>query len=312
MAVAYLYDADGHDQPVNLTQIDFGSIAESQLVWLDLTHEELQSAPNLPIIASDLAVRRADDFEISVADGSYAFRFGIPRTDGGTQDMFVAVGPSWVITAEPQRPDLFDQFIESDWGETIKGNLTSTAFAASLLTRFFDATHIETAEIEARVDKLDELILRSREKSAPLAQLATLRHRLAVIRQRLAPQRSIVYAMGRPDFQTELTAQDHETLAELRGSADRLDDEVARARESIIGSFELYAARVGHDTNRLLKALTIVTVVTGVVGAVGGVFGMNFETPFPHTGLLGFGIVTAGSLLLSLAVVAWVMLRKWA
>jgi magnesium transporter len=311
MAVAYLYDANGHDQPLDLSKVDFAALSDSQVVWLDLTHGELQSTPNLPAIASGLASRRPDDFEISVDQGCYGFRFNISRADGGTQDMFVAVGPSWVITAEPERPAIFDQFIESDRGETIKGNLTATAFTASLLGRFFDATHIETAEIEAKIDMLDELILRSREKRAPLSELAVLRHRLGIIRQRLAPQRSIVYALSRPDFQTEIDQLDHAVLAELRNAADRLDDEVARARDSIIGSFGLYAARAGHDTNHLLEALTIVTVVTGVVGAIGGIFGMNFETPFPHTGLDGFIVVVAGSVFLSLAVVGWVLQRKW-
>jgi magnesium transporter len=311
MAAAYLYDADGHDQPLDFPEIDFSALSDSQLVWLDLTHEELRSTANLPAIALSMASRRSDDFEISVAQGCYSFQFSIPRADGGTQDMFVAVGPSWIITAEPQRPRVFDQFIESDHGETIKGKLTATAFAASLLARFFDAAHVETAGLEARVDKLDELILRSREKRAPLTELAALRHRLAAIRQRLAPQRSVVYALSRPDFQMEIDPQDHVILTELRTAADRLDDEVARARDSIIGSFGLYAARAGHDTNHLLKALTIVTVVTGVVGAVGGIFGMNFETLFPHTGLDGFIVVTVSSMLLSLAIVAWVMLRKW-
>ena len=310
MGKAYLYDANGHDQSIEPAEIDFGSIADNQLVWVDVRDDELSATPNLPPVALQLS-RQADEFEISVSDGCYAFHFGVPDAAGGTQQMLVAVGPCWVITIEPQRPDLFDRFIESDWGETIKGNLTATAFAASLLARFFDATHLETAEIEARVDKLDEIILRSREKRAPLTQLSVLRHRLAVIRQRLVPQRTIVYAMGRPDFQAEIDLEDHAVLAELRKAADRLDDEVARAREAIIGSFGLYAARSGHETNRLLQALTIVTVTTGVVGSVGGIFGMNFDTPFPHTGLLGFTLVTVGSLLLSLGVVAWVMLRKW-
>jgi hypothetical protein len=41
---------------------------------------------------------------------------------------------------------------------------------------------------------------------------------------------------------------------------------VARARETIIGSFDPYTTRVAQETNQLVKALTIATVVTGVIG----------------------------------------------
>ena len=47
---------------------------------------------------------------------------------------------------------------------------------------------------------------------------------------------------------------------------ERLEDDIARARETMIGSFELYASRVAQDTNQLVKVLTVATVITGIIG----------------------------------------------
>ena len=63
--------------------------------------------------------------------------------------------------------------------------------------------------------------------------------------------------------------------------------------------------------SQLLKALTIATVITGIVGAVAGVFGMNFDTPIPHTGMNGFLLVTGGMLFASVALVAVALWRRW-
>jgi len=86
---------------------------------------------------------------------------------------------------------------------------------------------------------------------------------------------------------------------------------VARARETIIGSFELYTTRVAQDTNQLVKALTIATVITGVIGCAAGVFGMNFDTPFFHSGLVGFLGVTLAMVMTSIAIVIIAVWRRW-
>jgi len=92
---------------------------------------------------------------------------------------------------------------------------------------------------------------------------------------------------------------------------ERLEDDVSRARETVIGSFELYSSRVAQDTNQLVKILTIATVITGVIGAVAGIFGMNFDTPFAHAGLPGFLLVTGAMIAVSAAIVLLALWRRW-
>ena len=303
---AILYDAGGHDRDVDLNAIDIDRLGKQQLLWVDRTGseavqlpEQLQSALGAPDDAGSLEI--FDQF----------YRFCIPTLDLDGTCLRFAVGNSWVLTASERRPKFFDEFVEADQGETLKGKMTSTAFMASLLMRHLDGLREEIAGVDVAIDKLDDTILRGREKRSPLTSLAALRRRLANLRSVLKGQRSVVHGLIAPDFLAHVSEADREFLTEANRLFERLEDDVIRARETVIGSFDLYASRVAQDTNQLLKVLTIATVITGVIGAVAGVFGMNFDTPIAHSGLAGFLAVTGAMVVVSIAIVAVAIWRRW-
>ncbi|MEI9905309.1 MAG: hypothetical protein WDN06_16180 [Asticcacaulis sp.] len=51
--------------------------------------------------------------------------------------------------------------------------------------------------------------------------------------------------------------------------------------------------------------------MTGIIGAVAGIFGMNFDTPFAHTGVSGFITVTAAMAASAIAFIGLAVWRKW-
>ena len=63
---------------------------------------------------------------------------------------------------------------------------------------------------------------------------------------------------------------------------------VDHARELVNGSFDLFTTRTAEATNDLVRRLTFITMMLGVIGAIAGIFGMNFETPYTQTGVVGF------------------------
>lgn len=303
---AILYDAGGHDRDLDLDAIDIDRLGKQQLLWVDLVGpaatdlpEQMQSALGAPDDAGSLEI--FDQF----------YRFCIPTRELDDSCLRFAVGKSWVLTASEHRPKFFDEFVEADQGETLKGKMTSTAFMASLLMRHLDGLREEIAGVDVAIDKLDDTILRGREKRSPLTSLAALRRRLASLRSVLRGHRSVVHGLIAPDFLAHVSEADRAFLVEANRMFERLEDDVTRGRETVIGSFDLYASRVAQDTNQLLKVLTIATVITGVIGAVAGVFGMNFDTPVAHSGLLGFLAVTGAMVAVSVGIVALAIWRRW-
>lgn len=303
---AILYDAAGHDREVPLDSIEIDTLGKEQLLWVDLTDRERVLLPR-ELQAALGAVDNVGSLEIF----DQFYRFGIPLREPPKSCLRFAVGQSWVVTASESRPKFFDEFLEADQGETLKGRMTATALIASLVMRHLDGFREDIASVDVAIDKLDETILRGREKRSPLTSLAALRRKLSNLRSILTDQRSVIHGLIAPDFLAHVSDADREFLVEVNRVFERLEDDIARARETVIGSFELYASRVAQDTNQLIKVLTIATVITGVIGAVAGVFGMNFDTPVAHSGFPGFLLVTGAMIAVSLSIVGLAVWRRW-
>jgi magnesium transporter len=309
MTRALLYDATGKDREIQLKELKLSKLGTNQLLWIDTTWKESEAPKNFPEKIRESLASAGEAGALEILDDHYRFAVSV-RGDDKAKLAFV-VGNSWLVTLADERPAFFDDFIEADRGETLKGRMTPTAMAASLLLRHVDEYRADVAGIDSAIDKLDETILRSREKRTPLTTLAALRRRVSRLRAILSDQRGVIHGLITPDFLAHVDEGDHPYLIQINRAFERLEDDVVRARETVVGAFELYATRVAQDTNQLVKALTIATVITGIIGAVAGVFGMNFDTPVSHSGLPGFLIVTAGMFAAAIAITGIAFWRRW-
>lgn len=304
-----LYDAGGHDQECDLHTVDVSELTSEQLLWVDVSGAEAAEIGTLPEPLREAVRAGRQGAQLRMFDGFY--RFSLPLFERPGKFLTFIVGKTWILTIADQREAYFAEFVESDQGETLKGRLSPTAFMAALLMRHYDAFRGLVLNIDRSIDQLEDSILRSREKRPPLHTLAELRRRVGDLRAVLSEQRGIVRGLTTPDFLAEVDDSDRDFLADVNRAFERAEEDVVRARETVLGSFDLYATRVAQDTNTLLKALTIITVITGLVGAVAGIFGMNFDTPIPHSGLFGFLIVDAAMFVASAAIIALALWRRW-
>ena len=308
---ALLYNAAGHDEAMATADIDFAGLNKNKLLWIDGPADKLVTLKALPEDVARAIHADAQTATLEIFDSCYRFFVPVLDSNNAIRQLTFLVGKGCLITICDQRPGFMDRFVETDRGETLNGKLTPSALAASLLSELLDDYRKGIADIDKKIDKLDENILRVREKKAPLATLATLRRRVSRLRSSLGDMGGTIHALTRPDFLAHIDACDHTHFENTARILDRLDDAVARARETIIGSFDLYTTRVAQDTNQLVKALTIATVITGVIGCAAGIFGMNFDTPFFHSGAVGFLEVTAAMVMTSLAIVGIAIWRRW-
>lgn len=305
---AILYDAAGHDREQDLGALDFTTLGPEQLLWVDISSFD-PATDNLPSEIGACAEPLDNLGSLQIFDDHYRFAVLLPDRD--RSKLGFVVSKTWLITQSESRPSFLDEFLDADRGETLKGRMSPTALMAALLMRQLEAFRDEVASVDNAIDKLDDTILRSREKRAPLKILAALRRRVAGLRAGLADQRAVIHSLIGPDFFAHVGQSDQPFLIETNRIFERLEDDISRARDTVIGSFELYASRVAQDTNQLIKALTIATVVTGIIGAVAGLFGMNFDTWIPHTGMTGFVVVTGSMIVASVALIAVAIWRRW-
>jgi len=323
---AYLYNADGHDQRMELDERCVADLGERSLLWVDVLGRDRAELDRLarlfdldPSSIRSL-LRPQDDFYVDNY-GDY-FQFDVlalaPADAQNAEDAFLhrhpvhlefLVGPRWVITVHEEELPFFRAFRAQDKGETLIGALTAPALAASLLdwhlTGYFEAI----AELEASVDRLDDAILTRSAKRTLLAGIVALRRRVAQLRRLLVAQRVVFYGLSRPDFAHAVEAAAHYRSLERR--FERSVDAADHARELVDGSFELFTTRTAESTNVLVRRLTFITMLLGAIGAVAGIFGMNFDTPYARSGLVGFWLVVGGLIIATVVGVEIARRRNW-
>ena len=295
---AYFYDAEGADREVEPSD---GEALQSVAKVLALSDEAMH------LIVGGGERNQLDSFEDH-------FQFSLPVAPGSTgqsERVDYLVAKRWLLTVRDGDLAYFDDFHAKDRGESLSGRLTPAALAASLLGWHLEAYRTDISTVEKLIDRIDEQVLAEREHRPPLAALAKLRLRVSVLRSRLGEHRPIIHGMLRSDFAHVAGFPHAEYFLILERRFERTEDLVDRAREIIVGSFELYATRTAQDTNQLVKMLTLVTVVIGLAGAIAGIFGMNFDTPIPKTGLIGFYAAVGSMVVLSVSAFALAVWRKW-
>ena len=319
MSQAFLYDSQGQDREVELTPKTLAAITKKQLLWVDLTRseqDELRAAGKilslqpeaLALIETPPEPAQLDKFKDHV-------QFGLPlpppHSRRASNRLDFLIGQKWLLTVRDGEVAFLERFRDQDKAETLTGNLTPAALAASLLDWHLEDYNKALAEIEASIDKIDEDVLQSKEKRPPLSTLAAMRRRVSRLREALSEHRPIIHGLLRPDVHSIAEAPAAAHYQRLETHFDRVEDGLKQVTESVVSSFDLYATRTAQDTNRLIRALTLVTVITGFIGAIAGVFGMNFDAPFSHSGMMGFEIVTGSMVGLSLLLILVAFWRKW-
>ncbi|HUP27018.1 MAG TPA: CorA family divalent cation transporter [Chloroflexia bacterium] len=317
---AYLFDADGQDQEVQVSESLISNLSQRHILWIDveghdeqeltevgrLIHLHRQSLRNLlnPIGRPRLDIY-GEYFQVNVV----AIRQKDRHYEPLELDLFS--GPNYVVTFHHEPIEFLNNFNEQIQGDTQIGQLNAASFLAALLDWHISSYFGVLDRLEDDVDDLDEVALLKPADRAFLRRLVDLRRRVSEVRQMLAPHREVFAALARPDFEAIAAT---ESAAHFRALEDRLDralDAVEHAREMIIGTFELFMTGTSQSTNETMKVLTVVTVLVGAMGVIAGIMGMNFQADFFSSGTEGFYAVLGGMIVLLVLILVIARWRKW-
>lgn len=326
MLKAFLYDAEGHDREIDLSAGPLPELAEHQLLWIDATEREPKETARL---AELLKLR-----DQSVADllhGTRTFTLtnygeyihfdvaalsqgraapGSPKPTRSTR-LDISIGPRWLLTAHEPPVSFIKEFRDQDRGETLIGALTPGALAASLLDWHLGVYLVALEDVESFADRIDVRMLSSNSvRDDLLKELVGARRHISGLRRSLAPQSAIFYGLSRPDIAV-LAESSAASFVHLEHRFERVLDAVEHGRDLIQTSFDLFTTRTAETTNILIRRLTFVGIMLGALGGVAGVFGMNFDTPYQKSGLVGFWSVVLTFAVVALSAAAVGRNRKW-
>lgn len=316
---AYLYDADGTDHEIDLTN-GLPALSGRQLLWIDVVgaeRAEIEQVGRLVhlhresvrTLLNPIGRPRLDQFgeyfQVNVVAIEPAEQEGEPSFTPTPLDFFA--GPNYVVTVHAEPLGFLSEFAGQVRADSGLGALESVTFVAALLNWHLNSYFRVLDNLEQALDLLDEEVLLHPLDREFLEDLVDLRRRVGRLRRLLAPHREVFSGLARPDFQGL-----GDTAPLFRSLEDRFEralDAVESARDSVLGSFDLYMAGVGRRTNDAVQVLTIVTVSLGIVGAVAGIMGTNFTVEFFKSGERGFWLMMLGMGLL-IGLVLWMARRQ--
>ena len=312
---SYLFDQAKAREEVDVRGV-LGSLSERQLLWMDAG-----SAEDAGEVAEALGLRERTVRRIGKPSGRpfledfedyFHLDVAAVRPSGAPVRVDCVVGENWVLTVHDEL-DLLETFEERVSGAGELGPVGAPSFLATLLdwilASYFDAL----GQVEVALERLDPRLIKARlprEDDALLEELVALRTTVAGLRRALAPNRTVLASLARPEFDRISTSESAARFAELVQQIDQTLDVIRSAREMVLGSVNLLIARTGQRTNDVMKILTLASIMLLPSSLLAGVLGMNFEQEF-FGNSKGFWIAIAAMALLSVATLVTARLRRW-
>lgn len=318
---AYLYNADGTDQEVDLSEKLVKKLTDRQLLWVDITGREekdVESVASILKLNKQSVKNLLDPVDRPRLDiyGDY-FQIYVIALEQEKKSKYQPVpldmfcGANYVITFHPEGIEFLDDFKNQIKGDTKMGMLMAESLVASLLEWHITSYFRVLEKLEIEVDKLDEEILVSSPERSFLPELIKLRNRVSHLRRLLAPHRDVFYALARPDFALLADSESVPHFKTLNDRFERAMDSIEAARDLVVSSFDLLTTRTAEYTNDVMKVLTFATVILGATGVIAGILGMNFEMEFFKSGSAGFWTVIISMIFLIVGSVVFAKIKSW-
>ena len=315
--VARLYDARGQDRDVELTREEVGRVNDRRLLWIDVderTDADLQTLADAlelqPRLTHQLSADRGRPRLIRFPDRILITLVALERDgDEVTQrELDVLVGRNLVVTVHDGPLTAIEDFKDQLQDESGLGELDAGSFMTGLVDAVLHTYFAEIDHIEREIEALDQVALRLRGGGDFLSAVVALRHRIAIVRRALTPNRDALSPIVRPDFEV------HEDLVRAwPGTIDRLEraiDGVDKTRDLLVGSFDIYLGRSAQRSNDVMKTLTLVSAIALPAIVLAGIMGMNFKLPF-FDNSTNFWVVIGAMATLAVAIVGVSRWRGW-
>jgi len=316
------FDADRHDQSLELAEALSAKPTERQLLWIDIGEDLDEKDAQRLADAFDLdpstmrALETPGDVPHLAIHGSYLhIRVGVEPNDrepDATPWLDIVGGGNVVITSHRKPIQLLDDTDDRIQADTTFGLLDASTFVASLLGAAVTTYFTAVDAIEDDVDVLDAKSLRDDGRHQLLDDLVVVRRRIARLRRVLTDHRQVFASLAGAEL-AKLT-ENPDSAAAFKAVSERFDSAISAvedSREVLIGSFDVYMTRTAQRTNDIMKVLALATVLLLPGSLVAGLLGMNMIIPLPDDDPLMWWLVVMGVVLFAGLILLIARARRW-
>lgn len=216
---ARLFDADGHDRSIDLATEHLERVSpgdDHRLVWVDI---DFDAGGTLDLVVDLLSLddrdrRRieADTDRARLVQAAERLHLTVealePESDRADaplerHELDIVAVPGLVVTVHRGRIDAIDRFAEGLSDETSLGVLDAAELLSAIVDEVISGYFRLVESIERQIDDLDQVALRGGPDVDLLAEIVRVRRQIDRIRRTLAPHRTALAALARPEMRAE-------------------------------------------------------------------------------------------------------------
>ncbi|KAA0549928.1 magnesium/cobalt transporter CorA [Bacillus sp. BGMRC 2118] len=219
------------------------------------------------------------------------------------------VGDHYIVTFHNQHSHEVDEV----WNRLVQSKLVSEWNPSTVLYHVLDKIvdnyfplvyHIE--------DRLDEIDANSEVKSTEelLNEIFDVRHELLLLRHTITPMRDLTYRIINSSRLKDVQGR-MEYFADIHDHLLKLAEMIEASRELTTDMRDSYVSLNSHQTNRVMKVLTVITTIFMPLTFIAGIYGMNFEyMPELHSEYGYYGTLLV-MLVIGVGMFGWFYNKGW-
>ncbi|QQZ08352.1 magnesium/cobalt transporter CorA [Heyndrickxia vini] len=225
------------------------------------------------------------------------------------EEINIFLGDNFVVTFHHHKAkeitEVWNRFIESESLENWDSYLILYEVMDKIVDNYFPIIY----KFE---DQLNEIEDNSKDETMEvlLESLFDTRHDLLSMRNTVTPMSDLLYRMLNSHrlegIQKRIAyfADIHDHLLKLAGMIDSSRELTADIRDS-------YLSLNAHQTNRVMKVLTVITTIFMPLTLIAGIYGMNFDYMPELHGKFGYFIILFIMFFIGAGMSIWFMKKGW-
>ncbi|RFU62714.1 magnesium and cobalt transport protein CorA [Peribacillus saganii] len=191
------------------------------------------------------------------------------------EEVDIFLGENFIVTFHHEESKEIDKVMERLSAAFSIDNWDPTKIFHFLMDKIVDNYFPLVNSIEDHLIKIDENF-EKKSMEILLNDLFTTRRQLLTIRQVISPMRDLVYRMLNSTRLTNIERQ-KKYFANIHDHLLKLSEMVEASREFTTDIRDSYISLNSHQTNRVMRVLTVITTIFMPLTFIAGIYGMNFE-----------------------------------
>jgi magnesium transporter len=317
---AVSFTHDGQPVPIELETVPELVTNDENFVWIDLT-----GAPNaLHWLAKELHLSHREVHAalsewqrpaLDVAGDHFSTSVTLPRFDAKDRHvvagrLFVFVGRNYLVSTHLDPLPFSDSILARVRLNPELPRLDAAYMLYIILDTLLEYFEDQADDADEEIERMELLALVDAQDDF-LGEVLRVKRYVYALSRLVEQHRQVFAAFLRPDFPFVAGDEISGYFRDLDGRLSRLADNLASAKDSVNGSYDIYVSRVAHQTNQVMKVLTIVSAVLLPITVILSFFSTSFSNLGPVYSSQGFVIMLVLIAVCVVGLTATFKLRGW-